>query len=185
MKTMHVFPTFCLGHRGRTVAMLACAMAFGCGSAFAQSTGNATIYVTGSIIGPTCSLSTSNITIPIGTVKKSVFTYVGSFSPWSSSIPLISAGCNAGLVSMTFTGTAAPGNTALFAVTGGATGVGIRLSKADYVSYAVPNSTSSPVTFTPAAAGEAYSFVARYEQTSATVTTGTANATITVLITYI
>jgi major type 1 subunit fimbrin (pilin) len=151
------------------------------GSALADT---GTIRFQGTINGPTCSLSTSNITIPIGSVKKSTFTGVGSASSYSPNVALISSGCNASLVSMTFTGTAAPGNANLFAVTGGATGVGIQLTKTGGGQNAIPNSTTAPVTFTPAASGAGYSFAARYMQTAATITTGAANATITVLITY-
>jgi|APAra7269096870_1048528.scaffolds.fasta_scaffold00541_15 major type 1 subunit fimbrin (pilin) len=142
------------------------------------------IYFSGTIAAPTCSLQTSNITIPIGTVDRSVFTGVGSVSPYSPNVALISAGCNATLVSMTFSGTADADNPKLFAVTGGAKGVGIELAKTGGGAYAVPNDTSKPITFTPAAAGQGYSFAARYVQTTTTVTPGAGDATITVLITY-
>jgi len=151
------------------------------GSALADT---GTIRFQGTINGPTCSLSTSNITIPIGAVNKSAFTGIGSVSSYSPNVALVSAGCNASLVSMTFTGTAAPGNANLFAVTGGAAGVGIQLARSNSSTYAVPNSTTAPITFTPAVSGAGYSFAARYVQTAATITTGPANATITVLITY-
>lgn len=139
----------------------------------------------GKINPPTCSLQTSSITIPIGDVDKSTFTAVGSESAYSPNVPLVSAGCNASLVSMTFTGRADPDNPALFAVSGGAKGVGIRLAKYDGTAFAAPNDTSKPITFVPEPAGQGYSFKARYEQTLGSVTTGPANATITVLITYI
>ena len=149
-----------------------------------QAADTAHINFTGTISAPTCSLQTSNITIPIGNVDRSVFTSVGSISPWSPNVALVSAGCNVSLVSMTFRGTADGHNANLFAVTGGAAGVGIQLAKSNSAVYAIPNDTTCPVTFTPAAAGQGYSFAARYMQTTTTVTPGAANATITVLITY-
>ncbi|WP_158543259.1 fimbrial protein [Dyella psychrodurans] len=157
------------------------------GSASAQDTAH--INFVGTINGPTCSLSTSNITIPLGAVNKSVFTAVGSPSPWGPNVALVSAGCNASLVSMTFTGAANSSNPNLFAVTGGAAGVGIQLQQSNTSGgagggQAIPNDTTNPVTFAPAAAGAGYSFTARYVQSDATITTGPANATITVLITY-
>lgn len=142
------------------------------------------IYFDGHISGPTCSLQTSNIEIPIGAVEKSLFTRVGTPSPWSETVPLVSAGCNAALVSMTFSGTADANNSQLFAATGGAAGVGIQLATGDHLKFAVPNSTNNPITFAPAAAGQGYGFAARYIQTTDAVTAGTANATIIVLITY-
>lgn len=147
------------------------------------------INFSGTISGPpTCSLQTSHITLPIGEVDRSVFTGVGSYSDWSPNVALISAGCsNASLVSMTFNGTADTDNTSLFKAVGGAAGVGIQVCKtgsSDPANCAVPNDTSKRVTFDPAAAGQGYSFAARYIQTTPTVTPGTANATITVLITY-
>lgn len=175
MKNMQLFSNACLRHRRNAIALLAGSMTLASGVVLAQTTGNATINVTGSITGATCSLSTSNITIPIGPVDKSVFTGIGSFSPWGAYQTLVSSGCDASLVSMTFTGTAAPGNPNLFAVTGGAAGVGIQLQKNATTGgagggQAIPNSTTAPVTFTPAASGGGYSFNARYVQTSAELT---------------
>lgn len=152
------------------------------GSAFAQDTGTATINFIGTIGAITCSLQTSNLTISLGAVNKSTFGGIGSASPWVGG-DLVSNGCNAHLVSMTFSGTADPNNQFMFAVTGGAAGVAVQLDQAGGAQQAVPNS-STPMTFTPAAEGEFYSFAARYVQTAATVTPGVANATITVLITY-
>src|ERR1700756_747102 len=149
----------------------------------------ATINFAGTITGPTCSLATSNITIPIGNVNKSVFTGVGTFSHWSPNVPLVPVNCNASLISMTFRGTANASNSQLFAVTGGASGVGIQLQKSftsGTAQQAIPNDTTEPVTFTQADVTQfgGYSFAARYVQSDATVTPGSANATITVLITY-
>ncbi len=84
---------------------------------------------------------------------------------------------------MTFTGPANASNPKLFAVIGGAAGIGIQLDQAGGAQQAIPNS-STPVTFAPAAAGGLYSFGARYVQTDDAIRTGPANATITVLITY-
>ncbi|QAU24789.1 hypothetical protein EO087_12990 [Dyella sp. M7H15-1] len=148
---------------------------------------NAQINFIGTISGPTCSLQTSDITIPIGTVDKSTFTGIGSSSPWSPNVQLVSAGCNASLVSMTFSGTADANNSSLFTVTGGAAGIGIEVCKTGGSAAgecAVPNDTSRPVTFTPAPAGQGYSFAARYVQTAGTIAAGPGNATITVVITY-
>lgn len=168
-----------------TKGMLAVFLFAGCSlPSLTQATDTAHINFTGTISAPTCSLQTSNITIPIGNVDRSIFTSVGSTSPWSPNVALVSAGCNTSLVSMTFRGTADAQNANLFAVTGGAAGVGIQLAKTGGAQFAIPNDTSHPVTFAPAAAGQGYSFAARYMQTTATVTPGAANATITVLITY-
>jgi type 1 fimbria pilin len=180
MRDHHVFSHTGLGHRRRAIAVLAGWMTLASGAALAQ-TGNAGINVTGSIIGATCSLSTSNITIPLGTVDKSVFTGVGSRSPYGPNVALISGGCDASLVSMNFTGTANASNPNVFAVTGGAAGVGIRLLQSNTAAIYLPNNTYN---FTPVAAGAGYSFTACYVQTDATITTGPANTTITVLITY-
>lgn len=153
------------------------------GAAFAQDTGTATINFIGTIGGITCSLQTANITIPIGPVIRTIFGGIGSASPWAPNEALISTGCNANLVSMTFSGTADARNANMFATTGGATGVAIQLDVTGGGQTAIPNS-STPVTFAPAAAGSGYSFSARYVQTGPAVTSGQANATITVLITY-
>lgn len=155
-----------------------------------QATDTATIDFDGTISQPTsCSLTTSDIELNIGDVDKAVFTSIGTPSRWSPNVALVSGGCNATKVSMTFTGVANTSNRNLFAVAadGGreAKGVGIQLEKTGGGAQAIPNDTTKPVTFDPQPSGQGYSFAARYVQTDATVTTGTANATITVLITYI
>ncbi|WP_266171120.1 fimbrial protein [Dyella subtropica] len=182
MKNTYVFANICSGQRRWVAALLAAGMALASSAAFAQSSGNATIKVTGTITGATCSLSTSNITIPLGTVNKSVFTGVGSVSAWVNG-DLISGGCDASLVSMIFTAQANASNPKLFAVVGGAAGVGIQLDQFGGGQQAIPNS-STPMTFAPAAAGGLYKFAARYVQTDDAIRTGPANATIAVLITY-
>lgn len=189
MRSMSVFNKFRADCSRHSLALLAgvILLAFSAapGKALAQ-TGSATIYVTGSIFGPTCSLTTSSITVNIGAVDKRTFTGVGSVSAWAPNQTLISGGCNATLVSMTFTGTVDGNDSNLFAAVGGATGVGIQLQKSFtnlITVQAIPNSAKT-VDFSPAAAGGGYSFSARYVQTTATVTEGPANATVIVLITY-
>lgn len=154
-------------------------------SALAQST--ATINYIGTISEPTsCSLTTRDITLPIGPVDRSEFGSPGSSSGWSPNEALISAGCNATQVSMTFFGTADANDPSLFQVQGGATGVGIQLARTNNPNMvAIPNDTTRPITFPAAAAGEGYSFAARYVRTTAELTTGRADAAITVTITYI
>lgn len=156
-----------------------------CAAANVARAETAHFHFNGTISGPTCSLQTSDITLPIGDVDRADFTGPGSPSRWSPTVSLVSAGCNASLVSMTFTGTADADNPQLFAVSGGAAGIGIQLAKGDLLTFATPNDTNRPVTFAPAAAGQGYSFAARYVQTTQDITPGTADATITVLITYI
>ncbi|HUB90522.1 MAG TPA: fimbrial protein, partial [Dyella sp.] len=155
--------------------------ALGCGAALAQDT--ATIHVVGSINGATCSLSISDATLTIGTVQQSVFHGIGTASP-TSNVGTIATdpSCTASTVSMTFTGTADPNDTTLFAVTGGAAGVGIKLEGLSSAGWqqAIPNSTASPIVHLIGA----QSFRASYVQSATPIVNGDANATITVLVTY-
>ncbi|MFK2853981.1 fimbrial protein [Dyella humi] len=163
------------------IALLMAIVVLGSSSAFAQNTGNATIDVTGTIVGPTCSLTTSNITLAIGLVDESVLANVGDTSNWSPAESLLWGPCDASLVTLTFTGAADANNPALFAVTGGAAGVGIQLQHT-YLEQAVykPGDEASE---TPTADFH-WTFQARYMRTSAQLTPGPGNATITVLVTY-
>jgi major type 1 subunit fimbrin (pilin) len=172
--------------QGWTIKSLLCGFVLATGVASNPAHADiAHFHFVGTISGPTCSLQTSDITLPIGVVDRTTFTGVGSASPWSPTVSLVSAGCNASLVSMTFSGTADASNPHLFAVTGGAAGVGIQLANGDHSVLATPNDVNKPMTFAPAGAGQGYSFAARYVQTTDAVTPGNGDATITVLITYI
>jgi type 1 fimbria pilin len=155
-----------------------------CIAATSAKAETAYIYFIGFISGQTCSLKTSDIIIRIGRVDKAEFKGVGSTSDWSQPVSLMSAGCNASLVSMTFSGLADGNDPGLFAVDGGAAGIGIQLSNGAQTAFAVPNDPNSPIRFSPAPDGQGYSFSARYVQTTPDITPGDANATITVLITY-
>lgn len=166
----------------RIIAGLATLFALGSGAALAQDT--ATINVRGSITGSTCSLSISDTDLTIGTVQQNVFSGVNSASPFSN-IGTIATdpACNASTVSMTFTGNADPNNGTLFAVTGGAAGVGIKLegqNSSGAWQQAIPNSTTSPIVN----AIGTQSFRASYVQSAVPLVNGNANATITVLVTY-
>ncbi|MEO6917914.1 MAG: fimbrial protein [Collimonas sp.] len=148
--------------------------------------GTANLWLTGAtfnVITPTCSFANTNVNVPMGTISDTVFTGIGSVSPWVQ-FKLVSSGCpNVTTVQMKFTGTAATGNSNLFAVTGGAAGVGLNLWQASGA-QAVPNS-STFINWTPQASGSSYNFSARYMQSGATVTAGAANAVVTVLISYL
>lgn len=153
--------------------------------AFAQTTGHATINVTGSISGGACAISTQ--TIDMGSHDPAEFTGVGAVTRWVD-FPITSEGCTPDIVSvhMRFDGNADTDNANVFAVSmGGATGLGIQLQGLDAAkTNVIPNSTSELVSWVPAPAGEAYPMRARYVQTKAKVTPGEANGTVTVLLSY-
>jgi type 1 fimbria pilin len=143
-----------------------------------------TIKFDGTINGATCSLSISSTTLTIGPVQQGVFNGLNSASP-PSNVGTIATdpSCTASTVSMTFMANADPNDSTLFAVTGGASGVGIKLeglNSGGVWQQAVPNSTTSPIVHTIGA----QSFRARYVQSAATLVNGNANASITVLVTY-
>jgi type 1 fimbria pilin len=136
--------------------------------------------VTGDIVGG-CSIQNDNATIDLGQIPASALPSIGSFSGWKEG-ELISGGCTGVTeVVMTFSGNTDPNNPKLWAVTGGASGVGIELQSIDG-QEAIPDN-SSPVTWAPAAAGDGYKFQARYVRTG-NVTPGQANGQATVNITY-
>jgi len=86
---------------------------------------------------------------------------------------------------MGFDGTADADNVNVFAVTGGATGLGIQLQGLDAANtIVIPNSTTQLITWTPVASGATYPMRARYLQTKAAVTPGAANGSVTVMLSY-
>ncbi|MEO6917915.1 MAG: fimbrial protein [Collimonas sp.] len=138
---------------------------------------------TGSITKTTCGYASTDVAVPLGDVNVNVFSGIGSASPWVN-FSLVSTGCsNVTTVQMKFTGTAAAGNSNLFAVTGGAAGAGVDIQTYNN-QQAVPNGSAS-INWGPRAVGATYDFKARYMQTQVAITSGTANAVATVLISYI
>lgn len=154
------------------------------GSSRAQDT--AVVDFVGQINGATCSLSISNATLRIGSVQQGAFTSVGTESPLSNTDIIVTDpnNCTATGVSMTFTAAADPNNRDLFAVNGGATGVGIRLEAQTSAGWRQAFPSTSPSASPIVNPLGAQNFRARYVQSASTVTTGTANANITVLVTY-
>lgn len=130
----------------------------------------------------TCSFQADTVTFPLNNVEASSLPSVGSQSPWVSK-PLVSAGCpNAKNVWMRFQGTPDATNPALFSTTGGASGVGVEMQSAD--GYAVVPNGTTPMNWQPRAAGGEFGFKARYVRTTAPITPGAANSTITVNLSY-
>lgn len=180
MKSSFLHAFFLVRRRPIIACLAAGGLVLASSTVFAQST--ATINVTGSIIGGTCTLHTSNIALDIGSVDKSVFTGAGTPSNWSPPNTLIWDNCDATLISLTFTGTQDPNDARRFAVTGGATGVGIELAESG--SLTSPFGPNSTTTVSPLNSAASLSLVARYVQTGISVTTGQANTTVVALITY-
>lgn len=173
-----------LNNRKPLVGLLAGLLALGSGCAWAQSTDTARIKVTGSIMGATCQIITSDIDLDIGTVNRSQIPTVGDFSDWSNIAGFYWGDCDASTITLNFVGEADANNPDLFAVNaGGATGVGIQLAHAmsPYENY-TPSETVSIAN--PISNGQSWRFRARYIRTNAPLTGGPGNATITVLITY-
>jgi type 1 fimbria pilin len=157
----------------------------GGGVALAQSTGNATITVTGSIDGGSCAISTQPV--DLGAHDPSEFTGVTTPTQWVD-FSITSEGCTPDIAAlhMGFNGDQDSDNKDLFAVApGGATGLGIQLQGKDAANtFVIPNSTTQLVTWTPLPANGSYAMQARYVQTRSQVTAGDANATVTVVLSY-
>lgn len=185
-KTNTPFPLGGQQRNFRAITWLACGwLLFAGGAALAQNTGNATINVTGNITGGSCAITTPSVNL--GRHNRSEFTGVGTFTPWVD-FAITSQGCSPDIVTlhMGFNGTADTNNTNVFAVApGGATGLGIQLQGLDAGNTVViPNSTTQLVNWAPVPTGGTYPMRARYMQTTASVTSGPANGTVTVMLSY-
>ncbi|MGL5389647.1 MAG: fimbrial protein [Serratia sp. (in: enterobacteria)] len=142
----------------------------------------------GTITTVACSITTPNVNVPLDPVLASSFTAVNSTrgdTPFT-----IGLECDAGArinASLSFTQNTGTSNNSVIQLTGAgtpgvATGVGIQLL---YGSTILKNNTN--VVLKTSTGGQEFpagAFTARYFQTAGTVTTGDANATATLNLTY-
>ncbi len=166
--------------------MIVLAAALSAGSA-AQAADVVGVTVTGAITGTTCSIRTTDLTFPLGNVERDTLPNNGSTSPLVVR-HLVSNGCDATSVRITAAGTPAPSTASLFAVTGGATGVGVELfanDTGDLTGRLVPNS-STGVVVAPAVNNGQYTFSARYHRhVSAPLVRGDARSSATITLDYL
>lgn len=148
-----------------------------------QHMGKYFLDFTVNVTGTTCSFASNTVDFPLGNVDADDIPVVGDGSAWVAR-SLVSTGCpGVAKVKMNFQGAATGSGNQLFAVAGGATGVGVQLQRVDDALDAVPNSTT-PMEWAPRADGGTFDFRARYVRTETAVTPGPANSTITVNLTY-
>lgn len=139
----------------------------------------------GSVSTAACEVENKSITVPMGDVKRSEFTAVGSTA--ANKTFNIFLNCDASTnIKMTLTATSdsskAPGVIALNSASGRtvANGVGIQLLNNNN-----PVTLGAPITIGTAPSGSSrVEMVARYYQTKSTVTAGEANGTATFTFTY-
>lgn len=144
--------------------------------------------VMSSLITPACAVTNTAINVPLGDIKRTVFTGVGSASPAQNfSIPLSCVKSSKVNISI------APGASGAYNATTGvinidpatsgvkATGVGIQLI---YNNAAIPLNTAQSVGSVTGEGAFNVPLSARYYQTASTVTAGSANGTATFVMTY-
>lgn len=155
------------------------------GVALAQSNDNANIMVSGNITGGSCAISTPSVNL--GRHPPDEFKGLDTPTDWVD-FDITSQGCTGDIVTlhMGFDGTADADNADVFAVApGGAMGLGIQLQGRDAANtIVIPNSTTQLIDWTPAPSGGTYPMRARYLQTKANVTSGQANGSVTVMLSY-
>lgn len=132
---------------------------------------------------PTCDFSQGRLEVPLGEHTIVGFSGVGATPlPWTRFV-LHSGGCQyASTVHMRFLGSSDPDDSGLFAISGGASGVGIEVQTE--AGDAVRPNAGSPVVLPVADTPVDLAFRARYRQTRPAVIPGPANATATVLLEY-
>lgn len=130
---------------------------------------------------PSCDFGTFS-DVHLGSVPGSQFVAPGSTTEWKQ-FALRALDCfDTTTVAMTFTGTANPVDSSLFASTGTASGVAIEL-QTQAGAPAIPNSPT-PVTFAASDGPSTFGMRARIKQTDSRVQSGDVSAAITVNITY-
>lgn len=149
-----------------------------------------TINLVGAAVsGLSCSLNTPSLTFPIGDVLAASFgTTVGTIPPGAQNTQNLGLNCNANAnITVTLMGTQNPdvSNTSVLALSGQensdvASGVGVQLLYGGN-----PLVLNTPILLKTSTGGaESLPLTARYYQTKNTVTTGKANASATLNITY-
>ncbi|EOL9069763.1 fimbrial protein [Cronobacter turicensis] len=169
-----------------TLAALACSSPL----TWAASTGEGQINFTGEILDAACevvnSLS-SPLTVDLGKVSKTAFTGVGSTTNITSFfLELKNCPETVTKASIKFGGNADTDNVNVLALTGGtgaASGVGIQLVDADGTPLNLYTASADYALQTGTATNN-LEFGARYIQTGAAVTAGTANGSSTFTVTY-
>lgn len=131
-----------------------------------------------------CSVTTTNIVVPMGTVKRALFTGVGTpVAERNFEVPL---DCdNRTIINITINGVAdgsgVAGVLALDAGTGTATGIGLQVL---HSGVPIKLGTRLPIGTATSDGGYRVSLTARYLQNAPTVTAGQANSTATFTMTY-
>ncbi|MET0937587.1 MAG: fimbrial protein [Luteibacter sp.] len=132
---------------------------------------------------PTCAFVTRGLTFALGRVDGRELAKAGS-SPWVTH-SLVTTGCTATQMLLSFGAPAHPDDASLFAVSGShaATGVGVELRSVEPDAPAMPNSVV-PLVLKAASEGQGYHFRARYRTVGRVLTPGSANASIVVNVGY-
>jgi len=140
--------------------------------------------VTGKVLSGTCGFADETLSFDLGKVTAADFPNVGDKSAWVER-KWIATACHSSIknVFMTFDGVADSTNPKLIAVSGGAQGIAIELQSWDNV-VAVPDNTTK-MRWNRRDEGEHYSFKSRFVRTGTALISGTANATLTVNLTYL
>lgn len=158
-------------------------------SATAAYAADGTINFTGSVIDPACTATASNANIAMGSISKSALSSVGSTSQGKPlTITLSSCPAAATTASITFSGTPDTANSQLLKVVAAdsntaATGIGIAMYESNG-STLIPLNTASSSQTLSTTADTVYNFIAKYMATSADVTGGDANSSLSYTINY-
>lgn len=147
------------------------------------------VYIAGTINVVACSITTPNLVFPIGNILASTFsTSIGTTPSAAQNIQNLGLNCDAGAnINVTLSGTQNPdvGTTSVLALTGQgganvAKGVGVQI-----IYNGTPLTLNNRIVLKKSAGGqETFPLIARYYQTKTAVTTGTANASATLNLTY-
>lgn len=148
-----------------------------------------TINFTGSVIDPACTATASNANVAMGSISKSALSSVGATSQGKPlAITLSSCPAAAKTATITFSGTPDTANSNLLQVVAAdsntaATGIGIALYE-ENGSTLIPLNTASASKTLSATNDTVYNFIAKYMATSATITGGDANSSVSYTINY-
>lgn len=147
------------------------------------------VYITGTVNVVACSITTPNLTFPIGNVSASTFGSSIGYTPTDAvNSQNLGLDCKAGAnINVSLSGTQNPdvGTTSVLALTGQgsagvASGVGVQI-----LYNGLPLELNNRIVLKQAnGAQETFPLIARYYQTKPAVTTGTANASATLNLTY-
>lgn len=166
----------------KKISFLVSIIIFMVGSLSVAKAADVTITINGKVVATPCTVSTPNVTIPLGTLASADFITAGSTSAWHSfSLNLTNCPVGTSSITATFSGSSDSSNS-YFANTGAATNMAVQL--ADSSGNNLKNGSTKVVAVDDSSKSAVLNLEVRAITTQGKATQGTIQSIINVTYTY-